>query len=412
MNHSIRFLALALAISPVALFAQGALTPAGAPAPTMKTLTQIEPRTAVQTLPGDATSHYVISSAGSYYLTGNIDGVAGKRGIKITAINVQLDLNGFAVRGVDGTLDAIMIGTNGGPVTIRDGFIQFWGGGGIVGADATHVNIQNVSITVTKGGPGIRLAGHSAVRNVTVSTSYGGGIDAGQGSTVEGSTVSAIYSLDTPEEDYTYGIRAGTVTACSVSSVIGAVNVSGVAGIEADVVENCTVTGLSAGGATNADGISASVIRGCRVTYIANAADQTSGILGATVQDNFVTDVTGGGAAGIRSNGYNSLISRNRVIRCSIVGTGNTYILENNISLNPGSGTGIVAQYSGNRIEGNQVNSGAVGISTAAANSFVARNTVFGSTTKYSFAAGTQAVVLVIGADDITTASPWANFSQ
>lgn len=43
---------------------QGSLTPPGAPAPTMRTLDQVEPRTPISALP------YVISKSGSYYVTG------------------------------------------------------------------------------------------------------------------------------------------------------------------------------------------------------------------------------------------------------------------------------------------------------------------------------------------------------
>ena len=47
-------------------FAQGALTPPGAPAPTMKSLAQIEPRTPISSVP------FTITQPGSYYLTTNL----------------------------------------------------------------------------------------------------------------------------------------------------------------------------------------------------------------------------------------------------------------------------------------------------------------------------------------------------
>jgi len=44
-------------ISNALLLAQGVLSPPGAPAPTMKTLTQLEPRTDLATVSGDASYH-------------------------------------------------------------------------------------------------------------------------------------------------------------------------------------------------------------------------------------------------------------------------------------------------------------------------------------------------------------------
>ena len=49
-----------------AAFGQGALTPPGAPAPTMRTLNQIEARTPISSVP------FTITSSGSYYLTTNL----------------------------------------------------------------------------------------------------------------------------------------------------------------------------------------------------------------------------------------------------------------------------------------------------------------------------------------------------
>src|SRR5882724_3568968 len=87
---SIAFFALEFQIS---VFAQGSLTPPGAPAPTMKTLTQIEPRRPISSLP------FTINTSGSYYLTTNLVGVVGSDGISIVASDVTIDLGGFTLLG-------------------------------------------------------------------------------------------------------------------------------------------------------------------------------------------------------------------------------------------------------------------------------------------------------------------------
>ena len=82
--------------------AQGSLTPPGAPAPGMKSLSQIEPRIPIDALhtPGDAVSAFVISNSGSYYFTTNLTGVLGKPYvIALRANNVALDLCGFSLLG-------------------------------------------------------------------------------------------------------------------------------------------------------------------------------------------------------------------------------------------------------------------------------------------------------------------------
>ncbi len=79
--------------------AQGNLTPPGPPAASMKTLSQVEPRTDVLTLPGSADAVHIISAPGSYYLSGNLAAASGKSGIRISSSNVTLDLHGFHISG-------------------------------------------------------------------------------------------------------------------------------------------------------------------------------------------------------------------------------------------------------------------------------------------------------------------------
>lgn len=89
MTRTILVLSLILALS---AYGQGPLTPPGAPAPTMKTLTQVEPRTPIGSLP------FSITAPGSYYVTTNLS-VASGNGIDISASDVTLDLTGFTLRG-------------------------------------------------------------------------------------------------------------------------------------------------------------------------------------------------------------------------------------------------------------------------------------------------------------------------
>src|ERR1035438_9382322 len=100
--------------------AQGSLTPPGAPAPTMLTLSQVEPRTPITN-----TTAVTISSPGSYYLTTNITVTAGDA-ITITASGVTLDLNGFTVSSSAGSPAGTGILLAGGntDITILNGHIQ------------------------------------------------------------------------------------------------------------------------------------------------------------------------------------------------------------------------------------------------------------------------------------------------
>ena len=133
--------------------------PPGPFTPTMKTLTEVEPRTAVHAgnTPGDASFIFRIDKPGSYYLTEHVTAAPGRNGIKITSGQVTLDLNGFTLDGAGG-LSAIVIDPIQ-DVVIKNGFISNWTSEGINGQNTTglrieNVHLRNIAVDAVLAGPG------------------------------------------------------------------------------------------------------------------------------------------------------------------------------------------------------------------------------------------------------------------
>jgi parallel beta-helix repeat protein len=227
-------------------FSQGALTPPGAPAPTMKSLDQVEARTIVNAsnTPGDASDLFIISKPGSYYLTTNLTGVSGKNGIEITTNNVTLDLNGFAVQGVSGSANGISIPIASSNVTIRNGAVSGWGLDGVFSSSSSAVNIVcerlNVFLSGVNNdfnfGDGIYLNGSGVIRDCGCQKNYINGI------TCPGNGFVLISGCTTGANSYGIHIQ----TNCAVKDC----NVSGnYIGIEAGY--NCTIIDCGANGNTS-----------------------------------------------------------------------------------------------------------------------------------------------------------------
>jgi parallel beta-helix repeat protein len=181
MTPSIRPLHLILIITcAVAVYwtvAQGPLIPPGAPAPTMKTLDQIEPRTPISALP------FTISASGSYYLTASLTAAANVNGITINASNVTLDLRGFEVIGTPGTaIFGIRVSVGRSNVVIRDGTVRNWPGSGVVVENTAvpRVRVENVQAN-DNGSGGIALGIDSVVVDCTASGNVAHGISGSTG---------------------------------------------------------------------------------------------------------------------------------------------------------------------------------------------------------------------------------------
>ncbi len=364
------------------LFPQGTLAPPGAPAPTMKTLDQLdaklEPRIAVNAAntPGDATSLFKITQPGSYYLTGNIAGVSGKHGIAIASSGVTLDLNGFEVVGVAGSLDGVSSTVmNLANIAVTNGTVRKWGGDGINFSTsfANNCRVMDVS-TSDNTGNGLHAARdltavncaarnnasngimtvEGAISNCQASGNSGTGIVTFSGAMISNCVVSG---------NSTGGISTGgvcTVLNCTVSSTD--LNSSAI-----DVGYGCTVSNCAASGA----GTGIRTGPGCTVSNCTVRENFGNGILANS--DCLITDST---------VSFNSLDGIICVAGCLIRG--------NSCSSNgkAGFGSGIHTTGGENRLEGNNCSGADRGVTVDAPGNFIVKNTCSGNTTDWVLAAG------------------------
>ncbi|HWX23277.1 MAG TPA: right-handed parallel beta-helix repeat-containing protein [Candidatus Binatia bacterium] len=408
-------------------FSQGSLTPPGPPAPAMKTLAQIEPRTPISSLP------FTISAPGSYYVTTNLTGPGGPAGITVAADDVTIDLNGFFLAGLlGGGNSAIGVSGTHTNLTVRNGSLRDWDSYGVatpntIGGhyERLHcsriglggLNVGNDSLvldSVIQRSPtslisfaGILTGTGCVVRNCVVFGSAGIGIQAGGGSTVSSCTVE--YPIGT-------GISVGTdsiVTGCAVNSGAAV----GIAAAQQSSVLDCnagnnSASGISAGyGATirnctaNFNGgagialFDAGVVQNCTTRQNSNhgiAAGNSSTVSGSTAVANTNIGILVGNGATVShctlAANLNGILTGNNctIIACSsslnssngIFAALACSIKDCNVSSNSASG---IRASSYCLISGNLANRNAVGLTnnaniyvTADDNQIMDNNATFG----------------------------------
>lgn len=228
------FAPLALLLAGGILWAGPLDPPAGPVSGTYKTLNEVEPRIAINAsnTPGDADSLFRITAPGSYYLSGNISCVSGKAGIEIIAGDVTIDLMGFELRGVPGSLEGIRADSNVFSATIRNGAIRNWGLSGIdlvrsfIGIGCLIEDIQAAS----NGGDGIHASTDGVVRHCSTSSNAGNGIVTG---------IRCIVSQCVANSNTASGISVDA--GCAVSDCLTAGNTGhGIIASDACRVEACT----------------------------------------------------------------------------------------------------------------------------------------------------------------------------
>jgi len=368
-------------------FAQGSLTPPGAPAPTMKSLDQIEPRTpiAANTTPGDASDLFVISQPGSYYLTTNLVGVSGKNGIEITANNVTLDLNGFALQGVSGSVSGIYIPGAQTNITVHNGNLSGWDPGvNSSAASSANMVFERLNVSASTTSFGLDIAGACVVRDCNCQHN-------GYGIYCQGAAVISGCTADNNSFDGILCTSSSSISGCTANNNTDI-------GIEEyyGPVSGCNVQNNGTVGIYIISG----TVSGCVV--------ENNGSSGIIVF--FAAVVTGCYVSGNYDSG----------IYLTAAGTGSSEVIGNTCNGNNTSGSGsaggIFIASSNNRVEGNHVAaSGNTGIAVASVpsgyiNNIITKNSVSGNgANNYSVPAGNDLGPVGTAA---TATSPWANISH
>jgi parallel beta-helix repeat protein len=157
---------------------------------------------------------YVITTSGSYRLTGNLTvSSTSADAIDVNANDVTIDLNGFSIIGPGGSTS----------------------GNGISAASVVDVTVQNGTITGFGGSAAIRAGKNSIVRNVHAG-SNGNGIVAGSGS---------VISDNIAHDNSSTGINCNG-SGCAISGNTALDNTQGISandattGYEGNVLKNAT----------------------------------------------------------------------------------------------------------------------------------------------------------------------------
>ncbi len=320
---------------------QGALTPPGAPAPTMKSLEQIEPRVPIASLP------YAITNGGSYYVTGNLNGIAYTNGLIIAAANVTVDLGGFHLRGNSRSGTGVYIAGNFTNITVRDGTISGWGSHGVDGISGGA--IQNVALerlTVTGNrwhgiyvGQNSRIRDCIAVNNATNGLYVAGGRISGCQATDNGAD--GIYLQDGQARDCRVRSNGGSGIVAYHSQVRDCyVQSGGQRGVyiySSEVrdckVENCALSGIYVTGSGSQ--VVGNALWGNNWSGSTNDAGIYVMATSSRIDGNHVV-ANGSGPAGIYVYNAYGLYSGNCVARNSVSGFGaKNYVVSAGNDLGP-----------------------------------------------------------------------------
>jgi hypothetical protein len=363
----------------VPLVTLGALsqTPARAPAQPAggSSALQLGPRcdrrTPINSLP------VTISASGSYYVTGALTGTGGSAGITIAASDVTIDLNGFALTGVAGSLQGI-VRTSGDHIAIRNGTIRDWDQEGIQISSANAVHLEGLTVAGNGGSAGIVVDGAGTVKRVVADDNAGAGMLFGSISTESHFTVSDCVATANGAQGYVANASGGMTDTFAFDDCVARSN--GTIGFEirdAGAVRGCTATG------NGDDGFA--LVRSTAENCVSNSNTVDGFDLFASIATSCRASENGG-------DGFD-LVRVNQVRFCNASGN---------------VGAGILCTFERNLVDSNLLvlNTGFGVVSTDARNTIV-RNTAVDNTAGAYSASGARFGPVQ---SPSTATSAWANF--
>lgn len=232
MRRTLRIAPMAV-LAAIAASAGDLSPPAGPVSPTMKTLSQVEPRIALNSVntPGDANSILRISSPGSYYLCADLVGSPGKFGIEVAADDVTIDLNGFCLVGVPSSSSGIGAdNTTRHRIRIHNGSIVGWGAHGIAFELGTSSGVQLDHLRLRGNGQsGVSLARDSNISQCVAEENGGYGFSVYYGSTFTEcvATGNGYFGI--------HALSAGVIRGCVARGNLG----GGIRGFQGVLIEGC-----------------------------------------------------------------------------------------------------------------------------------------------------------------------------
>jgi hypothetical protein len=354
----------------------GDLNPPDGPIqPTMLTLDQVEPRTPIGSLP------FKITASGSYYLTGNLTGSASANGITIEADNVTIDLNGFSLIGVSGSLNGIFVNGTYEYITIQNGTMSGWGSSHIDASSASKTDVKAIKGS-DSGSSGVKCGDESTVDETTVTGSGGVGIVTGKKSKVSDCSCS---------NNKGGGIQTGDC--CEVCDCNCCCN----DGDGCTTGDHCNVSRVNSNlNGTETKAAAGIVVgAGCTVNACTSGANTGDGIVaGAGVL------VSGCSVAGNGDDGI-ELLADGSVLGNTAAGNGQK----------SGDGAGILVRGLGARVESNNATGNVVGIGAEGTHNLIIRNSAGGNGTNYGISSGNSvgAVINVINDGNFSSSNSWAN---
>ncbi len=361
----------------------------GSPEARMRTMNEVLPALPISSLP------FAITNSGAYVVVGNLTGVSGSNGISICVDNVTLDLNGFSIRGVNGSLRGIDISNSQNSVTIRNGVIRDWGEYGLY-AFATDNSVFSGLTSISNGwnanGIGILVGKNNLVSDCVSANNKYFGISADTGCTIrdckaygngsrgiganDGSTITGCSAYNNNGEGITT-YNGSTISKCMAYQNL----LYGIYG------QNCTIRDCAVYGNTQS-GIYAEM---CTVSGISASKNKSHGIFAN------MSVIT-------RCIAYQN--TEDGIRACYSLVEGNS-CQSNGDS---GDGAGIRTIGDKNRVENNLSRDNDRGIEASESGNFIVKNTCGGNGTNYAITGQQVIGPIESQSGTITNQNPWTNF--